>query len=164
MIVIGIVAIVMSIGVPSVFRSLQKDALRKAVNELVEGCSHARAQAILQGVPSEFVLRENGQMTVQKVPTRGSAAPRPTPIETSATGENATAPRPAVFNAQLDDNIAVEFIWLNFKDQMAEAETHVRFFPNGTSDEFTVILSSVHGAYRISLDIITGLAGAEKIK
>src|SRR5438876_8247894 len=66
MIVISILAIVLATGVPSMLRSLQKEGLRKAQSDLVEACSHARAQAILSGLPMELVIRaEGGQISVE---------------------------------------------------------------------------------------------------
>jgi prepilin-type N-terminal cleavage/methylation domain-containing protein len=55
MIVISIMMVVMTIGIPAFVRALDKQGLRKAVSDVVEGCSHARSQAILRGVPMEFV-------------------------------------------------------------------------------------------------------------
>jgi hypothetical protein len=69
-----------------------------------------------------------------------------------------------LFSAILDDDVAVELIYVNFIDKMGEPEARVRFFPNGTSDEFTVILSSIQGSYKVSLDLVTGLARSQKLK
>ena len=51
-----------------------------------------------------------------------------------------------------------------FQDQMEFPEAHVRFFPNGTSDEFTVILSSATAEQEVTLDVITGLADVKVIR
>ncbi len=68
------------------------------------------------------------------------------------------------FKANLPDDIAVKLLFVNFVDLMEDPEAHVRFFPNGTSDEFTIILSSATAEQKISLDVITGLADVEVIR
>src|SRR6266550_9093450 len=49
MIVVAIMGVVLTMGVPIVYRMRHEAPLRKAVKEVVEVCSHARARAILQG-------------------------------------------------------------------------------------------------------------------
>src|SRR2546423_13225599 len=69
MVVIGILAIVLAMGVPPFVRSLQKDSLRQAVSDIEEACGRARAQAILRGVPTELIIRAaDGQLTVAPTP------------------------------------------------------------------------------------------------
>jgi prepilin-type N-terminal cleavage/methylation domain-containing protein len=163
MIVICIIGIVLAAGIPSVFRAMHKDALRQAVSDIVEGCSNARALAILQGTPAEFVIRaEDGTLSVQKARLRegeefhiGTEQGNPAPRRT------ATVP---TFNARLADDIAVKLIYVNFKDQMEAPEARVRFYPNGTSDEFTIIFFSDLGERMISTDVITGQANSEVLR
>jgi len=49
MIVLAIIMIIMTIGVPSVMRGLTRDDLSRAMNDTIEGCKTARDRAILQG-------------------------------------------------------------------------------------------------------------------
>jgi len=70
----------------------------------------------------------------------------------------------APFKSNLPDDIAVKLLYVNFQDQMEYPEAHVRFFPNGTCDEFTVILSSTTGEEQISLDVITALPQLKQIR
>jgi Tfp pilus assembly protein FimT len=161
MIVIGIVAIIITVGVPPFVHAMKKEGLRKAVSDMVEGCSHARAEAILHGVPTELVLRaEDGQITVRPLAVRMSE-------EASSGSENSgsgAASSAAAFKGSLPEDIAVKLLYVNFQDQMEAKEAHVRFFPNGTCDEFTVILSSATGEQKISLDVITGLADVQVLR
>ena len=165
MIVIGLIAIIAAAGVPAFVNALKKEGLRKAVSDLVEGCSTARAQAILHGVPTEFVLRaENGQMSVRALQVRRTEES----IENGGSSEATTPANPGAaisnFKGSLPDNVAVKWVYVNFQDQMEFPEAHVRFFPNGTCDEFTVILSSASGEQKISLDVITGLADVQVLR
>ena len=124
-----------------------------------EGCSHARAQAILRGVPTELVIRaEDGQITVRPMPGRRSEESGE-PASKSGSGGGG-----AGFKANLPDDIAVKFLDVNFQDQMEFPEARVHFFPNGTCDEFTIILSSASAEQQISLDVITGLSAVKAIR
>jgi prepilin-type N-terminal cleavage/methylation domain-containing protein len=163
MIVISIAAILLATGIPAFVRAMHKDKLRKAVSDLVEGCSHARAQAILKGVPMELVIHaEDGRISTQPAPMSspdglsGGEGPQEGPSTPSLS--------PTAFSAQIPDNVAFRLIDVNFQDQMEQPESRVRFFPNGTSDEFTVVLFSEEGERKISLDVITGLADVEVIR
>lgn len=163
MIVMFIMAIVMATGVPAIFRAMEKDALRQGVNAVVEACSHARAQAILNGVPMQMVIRaEDGAIMVRKPSSReaGDSLDEAPLVPLAATEEEGSNG----FHAVLDENIAVELIYLNFKDMMDATETAVSFYPNGTSDEFSIVLSSTDGSYKISLDVITGLATSDRLQ
>ena len=157
MIVMGIVAIIIATGVPPFVNAMRKEGLRKAVSDVVEGCSHARAQAILRGVPAELLIRaEDGEISVRQSQPRRSADAFD---DGGSVGEPGTAQQSvSAFRANLPDDIAVTLLYVNFQDQMEFPETRVRFFPNGTCDEFTVILSSATGEQKVSLDIVTGLA------
>ena len=162
MIAIGIAAIIMATGIPAFVRAMQKEGLRKGVSDLVEGCSHARAWAILRGIPTELVIRaENGQITVQ--PAHVNERDEFAGVASAANDAPPPAAMPA-YSGQLPDHVAVRLVAVNFQEQMDQPEVRVRFFPNGTSDEFTIILTSAKGERKISLDVITGLADVEVIR
>ncbi len=62
------------------------------------------------------------------------------------------------FSAQLSDRLYFKVLEVNFLDCHDADVAKVRFYPDGTSDEFTVVLVSDTGeAKRITLDIVTGL-------
>ncbi len=160
MVVIGILTMVLAMGAPSFLQAIRKDPLRNGANEIIEGCTRARAQAILAGDAAELVIEAaSGQMFVQS-----SQAPDATG------GENRTetlpqelAAKPA-FQERLDRDVAVTLLYVNLKDKMAADQARVRFYPNGTSDEFAIVLESNAGARKISLDCVTGLPNLEVIR
>ena len=49
MMVVAIIGLIMATGVPAILSITHEAPLRKAVNDMMEICSHARAQAILGG-------------------------------------------------------------------------------------------------------------------
>ncbi len=156
MIVVGIIGIVLAAGIPAMFRNLKKDALRQAVTDLVEGCSYARSHAIMSGVPAEFRIRADGALIVPR--SGDSSAPK----SSGDAGEGFTGS--SIFQRRLDRDVAIELINLNFKERMGDLEVRVRFYPNGTADEFTVIITSTQGSFKISTDVVSGLADAERLR
>ena len=62
MVVIGIMAIIFAIAMPSVYRQMHKDSMRQAVTDVLEACSRARERAILTGQTCEVHLRPVDRM------------------------------------------------------------------------------------------------------
>jgi prepilin-type N-terminal cleavage/methylation domain-containing protein len=158
MIVIGIAGLVMATAVPFVHSSLRKNPLRQAVSDVVEACSAARAKAILSGTPTELrispVLRTLAVMTL--VTNRMSAPER---AETYPGEAPAPPPSADSFAAVLSPEVTIEMLDVNYQELKDAEEARVRFFPNSTSDEFTIVLQHEQRDWRkISLELVTALA------
>ena len=168
MMVVGIIGMVLAMGMPAFIRSMRSDPLRQAVSDIENACSKARAAAIMGGSPVELVIRaEGGQLNV--VPARDdnaeqTAASLETPGQPAESSANKAASQSPVFSARLNENVAVTLLYVNLKDQMAAEETRVHFYPNGTSDEFTMIVQAGNGIRKISLECVTALATVEVIQ
>lgn len=135
MIVIAIMALVLAVGIPSIFRAAERDSFRATVNGIIEACSMTRAQAILTGQVQELVIR---------------------PLDGTITAPGMTEPVIIAKNAQ------IELLGVNFVELQTAEEARVKFYPNGTSDEFTIVLRSDKNDWRkISLEPITALADVE---
>lgn len=165
MLAISIAAIIMAIGLPAFVGALKKEDLRKAVSDVVEGCSQARAQAILKGVPTEFVVRaEDGNLSVQPAKIKESDVfPGKTETQNGQSSVDTSAISSS-FASQFSRDVGVKFLHVNFQDKMDQSEARVRFYPNGTSDEFTMIIFSTRGEKKISLDVVTALADVETLR
>ena len=168
MMVVGILGMVLAMGMPAFVQSIRKDPLRQAVSDIEEACSKARGAAIMRGSPVELVIRaEGGQLSV--VPARDDNAEQ-TAASAEALGQPAepsadkAASQSPVFSARLNENVAVTLLYVNLKDQMEAEETRVHFYPNGTSDEFTMIVQVGNGMRKISLECVTALATVEVIQ
>ncbi len=168
MMVVGILGMVLAMGMPAFIQSIRKDPLRQSVSDLETACSKAREAAILRGSPVELVIRaEGGQLNV--VPAREDSAEQ-TAASVEALGQPAepsadkAASQSPVFSARLNENVAVTLLYVNLKDQMEAEETRVHFYPNGTSDEFTMIVQAGNGMRKISLECVTALATVEVIQ
>lgn len=161
MIVVGIMAILMTIAIPAFVTAQNKTPMRNALQGVMEACATARAQAILRGSLVELRIRPQ-DYTFEVAPTgqrEGSASAgdaRPQPKAGDGHG---------VFTLKLPEEVGIEEIAVNFallKDAEAVA---VRFHANGTSDEFTVVLRSLHNELRkITLDPITGKADYDVLR
>lgn len=154
MIVVAILAIVMTVAIPAFVSAQNRRPMRLATEGLLEACATARAQAILRGSLVELRIRPQ-DYTFEVVPAGAGAAavpagPRPAPKAGDGHG---------MFNFKLPEEIGLEELAINFQ-LLKEAEAvAVRFQPNGISDEFTVVIRSLHGELRkITLDPVTGRA------
>jgi len=164
MIVVGIMALVLAMGMPSIIQTMRKDPLRKAVSDILDSCAHARAQAILHGVPHELVLRAaDGQLTVRPVATNAvdQTATEPDVAGQAGRGSPSGEAGPPV---RLHEDIAVTLLYVNLKDRMEAEESRIHFYPNGTSDEFTIVLESNLGVRKITLDCVTAIAEPEFVR
>lgn len=164
MVVIGILAMVLAMGMPSFIQAIRKEPLRKAASDVMEGCTQARARAILRGETTELVIEGgSGRIYVMdSTPAVGSAPGDEVAGETSPPAQMAGVA--SKFEEQLDPNIAVTLLYVNLKNRMEAPEARVKFFPNGTSDDFTIVLESPSGTRKVSLDCVTALADLEVIR
>ena len=171
MLVTGMMLLLLGWGVPNMLRALEKHGIAKASMDIMDGCKQARALAILKGTTAEFVITDDGESYVLFVAQ--TSTPRLMNTEAAKAPEDMYAPNPLPsttsrktksaleeldgFRRRLDQDIALETIDVNFIDQMAGNEARVRFFANGTSDEFTTTVLMNEDRRIISLDPITGL-------
>ena len=171
MIVVGIIGVIGAAGIPAFVKLVSPEPLRKAVNDIVEGFSHARAQAIFRGVPMELVIRAaDGTLSVQAAPppagsTNGSSGAVEIKFGSLPSAASVAAADSAhTFAAKLGDTIGIQLLYVNFVDQMQAEETHVRFYPNGTCDDFTMVLQGDGGVKKITLEVVTSLADIETLR
>ena len=138
MMVVAIVGLTLTMGLPSFLHVLQREGMRKAEYEMVEACKEARRAAIMNNKTTDLVLH----------PIVG------------------TFEVPGVFpQAQLPDGVIIDILGVNFIQYEKADQANVHFFPNGTSDEFTILLHSAGGRYeKIYLDTITALPQIEDVR
>ena len=136
MIVVAIIGLIAAMGVPSMIQMLRKDGMRKAVGDTTDLLGNARAQAILKNETTYVSFR-----------------PADNRLDSSI-GKSVTLP----------DGIAMEAIGINLMDFSQTEESRVRFFPNGTCDELTLVLHSGTDWRKITLEFSTAIASAEPLK
>ncbi|HSY75006.1 MAG TPA: type II secretion system protein, partial [Dongiaceae bacterium] len=146
MMVVAILGLVMAMGVPGILAGLREEPMRKAVNDVVEICGHARAMAILSGKTTTVVFHPHDK-TIE-----GGDAPAGS-VSTRNNGKVTTS-------AQFDNSITIKMLGIN---QLVDTDAEiagVRFFPNGTSDEMTIIFQSGDQTCTVTLEVTTALASA----
>lgn len=151
MIVVAIMGVIMTMGVPPFVRSLRRESVRKAAADLAEACSQARAQAILKSTMTELIFHPKDR----RFEVGGASS--------GAANEDASVPAAGAGGpGQLPDDVTIAMLDVNLREYKEEETARVRFFPNGTSDEMTVVFESKQGEMRgVSLEITTGLADIE---
>jgi prepilin-type N-terminal cleavage/methylation domain-containing protein len=168
MIVVAILGVVLGFGIPSMFRAMNREGIRAATSDVLEACAKARAAAILSGAMVELqIIPESRQFSVQSasVPESQGAVLDPLP-ELEGEGE-APPPKPAFapYSVTLSDTIFIELLDVNFLESKDAEQVRVRFHPNSTADEFTIVLRSQSDEWRkISIEVTTALATLEVIK
>ena len=168
MIVVAILGIVLGMGIPSMFRAMKREGMRAAMNDVLEACQKARAAAILSGSLVELqILPATGEFKV----VAGSTAPPSANVLDAMPAELAKVapppPAPAIpsFSIQLPSDVSIELLDVNFVELKDAEDVRVKFRPNGTSDEMTVVLRSRQEEWRkISLEVTTALAEMEAIR
>jgi prepilin-type N-terminal cleavage/methylation domain-containing protein len=159
MVVIVLMAVISAIGYPAMIQAMKKEGMRKAVDAVMEGCAHARAQAILSGTMAELVIRPVDRSLTVRGGTGSATAPVPMAGEEGGGPDNGAG---SVFTATLPEDVLIELLGVNFVEMQEAEEAKVRFYPNGTSDEFTIILHGDYNEWRkVSLDVVTALAETE---
>lgn len=169
MIVVGMAALVLTLSVPFVQRTLHQDATQTAVKTFMDGLQNARSIAILGNQATEFIVRPaEGAVSVVVTPPRSFTAAPPDVTAVSAEADGVARPKaklPPPFAGRLGDTVRLELLDVNFEEKRDAEEARVRFFPNGTSDEFTVVFRVGTGQWRkISLDMITGTPVLEVLR
>ncbi len=165
MMVVAIIGLMMAMGVPAILRTMHQEPLRKAVNDVMNICSHARAQAILHGVTTCVVFHpRSGEVTLAAVAATNSPDVFTPPDAPDNGGKTSAFDASALNSAQFDDSITIDMLDINLTEYKDANEAWVRFFPDGTSDEMTLILHSGDQYRKISLEVTTGLAFLEVIR
>ena len=171
MVVMGLVMVIIGIGVPRMVQQ-NRTPLGESLNAVMEACAAARRQAILSGGTAKVTIRGADGGTGYIINAgAGGGRPKPASIDDVYTGMEGPAddaPKPAPklgggagFNGRIHDDVAIHGIFVNFEDLMDAELVEVKFYSNGTSDEFTIGMRHEFGdavLRFVQLDSVTGLA------
>ncbi len=130
MMVVAILGLALTLGMPSFIKAIKREGMRKAQMDLLEACKDARSSAIMTSQPQYLTMH---------------------PID-------GTFEAPG-FHGQFPRDIVIDILGVNFIQYERSDLARVRFNPNGTSDEFTIVIhDSTGSAMELSLEPITALA------
>ena len=128
MVVVLIIGIIGGIGIPSIVYSVQKHGMYKALSDLEEAAFKARETAIYTGKPAELVVNRKDNTV-------------------SAGGLMVT----------FDAGIEITDVNLFGLDYSEDETVTAKFYPNGTADEFGLVLQSDQGEQRgFFIEVVTG--------
>lgn len=167
MIVIAIMAVVMAISIPSMYRSMNKDSMRKVTQDVLDVFAYARAQAIMTGETQELAVRAADRLIYVQPwangPLSGEELADRVFEDMVTEAEGGTPPQGRVL---FPESISVEFVGINFVPDLQEAESaSVRFYSNGTTDEFTMVIRSDRNEWRkFDLDVATAIVNWEVLR
>jgi len=164
MIVVAIIGLIAAMGVPGILQTLRKEGMHKAVSEVHTLLNDARAWAILRGRTTEVVFHPaEKRLEIADVPAEAS----PAPLAGASANNSESTPRPPLPIAQesvvLPDNVDIAMLDINLLDFGASDVARVRFFPNGTCDELTLVLHSGDEWQKITLEFSTALASVSPV-
>lgn len=142
MVVVGIFAVVLGMSAPAFFRAKRGEPMRLTCAEIVEVCSNARARAILGGQTAGVVFRP-GDRTFA--------------VDGAADSNAGKLPGSGLAGV-IREELGLEMLDVNLAEYRDAESVRVRFFPNGTADELTLVLSGRGEWQKITVDPITGFA------
>ncbi len=145
MVVVAIIGLVAAMGLPSMMKMLQKEGMRKALNDVTDVCTAARAKAIFLN---------------QKVAVVFHPAARTFSVEGGGAGGDSKL---LVSDATLPDGVDIAMLDINQQDFGAADWAKVWFFPNGTSDEMTLVLHDKDNWRKVTLEFSTALASVSDV-
>lgn len=160
MVVVGIMSVILLAGIPSLSKLLRKEGMRKVTSDVQEVCDKARAQAILRGSVTEMMFHprdhrvEVGSATIgggSAGSGEGGAPVRTTTIE----GKSAVIP----------EDFVIEMLDINLSEYKDSDWAKVRFYPNGTCDEMTLVLHNPQKNEwkKITLEVSTSLSSVDDV-
>jgi|HubBroStandDraft_1064217.scaffolds.fasta_scaffold504612_2 prepilin-type N-terminal cleavage/methylation domain-containing protein len=151
MMVVGIIGLVVAMGVPAILSVTHQEPLRKAVNDTLQICAHARAEAILSGQVTQITFHP----LTKEIDFSGSNSSAPPPLA----GQTASAN-----SVQFGQYVDIADLSINLMDFGASEIAYVRFFPNGTCDETSLTLHSGDQWRKITLEPTTALASVGLVR
>jgi prepilin-type N-terminal cleavage/methylation domain-containing protein len=158
MVVVGIMAVVMAISIPFAYHALHRDAFNQTLRDIEEILANARAQAILQGSMAEVIIRKDTFSLSAPVSNDAKAAGSGNPMEASLSASPESGR-----SARLSEKVGVAALKINGVSFMDADEAHVKFYPNGTSDELRMVMINLDNneTRGLFLEVTTGLATIE---
>ena len=146
MIVVAIMGLIAAIGVPSILQTFRKEGMRKAVSDVEDVCAEARTDAILHNRNAAVVFYPHQ---------------RQFSLEGAAAAVNKSSGR--VTSATLPAGVEFAMLDIDMQDFGGSDWARVWFYPDGTSDQMTIVLHSSGAWRKITLEFATGLTSVSDV-
>jgi prepilin-type N-terminal cleavage/methylation domain-containing protein len=179
LVVVAIMGIILTISVPFMNTAISGNkGITGAMRMVQEACADARALAILKQATATMTINGDGTINVQEgggSSTRGRAesldvagnewrmADRPAGGGGGGSARGGRVEMRQKYPLKLPEGVGIEAILANGLDATELESAAVRFYKDGTSDEFNMVLRHPEsGEYRqVWLEITTGLPDFE---
>jgi prepilin-type N-terminal cleavage/methylation domain-containing protein len=164
MVVVAIIGLIAAMGVPSLFQVFRKEGMRKAVSDVLDACSEARARAIFSGHTTYLIIypKEN-RWEVSSTPNGSQTASDglfDNPVPPSS---KSSSPWKEAASGKLPDNVQFVMVDVNLIEFLGYDQAFVQFHPDGTCEETTLVLHSNDEWRKITLEYATSLATASEV-
>ncbi len=143
MIVVAIIGLIAAMGMPSILQTFRKEGMRKVVSDIMDLCSEARTQAIFSDHPVQIVFYPADK----RVELAGASSSGPA----AASGKSPKS-------VTLPANVDIAMLDIDMIDCGGQPKAAVKFNPNGTCNELTLVLHSGDEWEKITLEYATALA------
>jgi Tfp pilus assembly protein FimT len=160
LVAVAIGLVILGLAVP-VLREARRPPITQATKDFLDACQHARSRAIMEGRTVQLAIRNAGrELTVEEAPQGVlGAANGVSSISYKEAAYPGSAPS---FAREFPEEILYESIDVNTVSFLQSSATAVRFYPNGTSDQFSAVITWNRAEPRlITIDMMTGLAEAK---
>jgi prepilin-type N-terminal cleavage/methylation domain-containing protein len=157
MVVCGIMGLIVAAGIPAFAKMLKKQGIRKVTADVEQVCYQARKMAIFSGKRAAVMFHPHDhRLEVETAPTPdASGLPGNVSTETSDNPQAASIP----------DDYTIEMLDINLLEYNESEWARVWFYPNGTSDEMTLVLRSSKNEWvKLSLEVTTGLVSVTNVQ
>ena len=156
MIVVAIMGLIAAMSVPTIYQIAKKEGMRRAISDLKDVCSNARAQAIFSGKPTSVMFHPTERRFEV---SGGGGSPPVDPVTGEPRSTSNPGPAPGTgLTGIIPDDVTLEMLDVNMFEYKDSEWTVVRFSEMGTSDEMTIILRDADNKYRkLTLEPTTGL-------
>ncbi len=160
MIVIAIIGLIAAMGVPSIFQAVRKEGMRRAVSDVQQLLGDARARAIYSGRTVRAVFHPaEKRLEMANAPTDAASGPLAAAPADNPAATPPSSPLPVSQNSiVLPDNVDIAMLDIDMLDRGGDETASVDFYPNGTSQELTLVLHCGDEWEKITLEFSTALA------
>jgi prepilin-type N-terminal cleavage/methylation domain-containing protein len=166
MMVVAIMIIALAFSYPAISDMVHRAPMGQAVKDITDACRHARSQAIITDHPMELrIYPKEHRIEVGQASTESSYGSGPVMNTGSPPSSGYYHPKnPYISSAQISDEVRLEMVDVNFTEYKDADVALVKFYPNGTCDELTLMLQSGIELRKISLEAVTSLAQVEIVQ
>lgn len=164
MVVVAIMILTLAVAFPAL-REVKRSPIAQAIKDIEDLCREARLQAILRGKPTQLVIRDGGAELIVEMAPEGILGAT-NGVSAIAIRDMPTDEGPVPIDARwLHDEVGFRALVVNQRNFMEAAATAIRFYPNGTCDQFDAEIQWLRReARRLSLEVMTGLLTIEDIR